>query len=171
MKNILKNKLFLKSLLIAFIVAVLDLLSKRVIFAILENIAMRDRVDYPQIEVLPFFNIVYVWNRGVSFGMFNNIENAHLLLSILQFLVALVIAIWMYNNKNKFFTVPLGLIVGGALGNVIDRIKNGAVADFLDFHIANYHWPAFNVADSCVFMGVAIIIFYDLYLKKKREAK
>lgn len=171
MKNILANKLFLKSLFIAFFVAVFDLMSKRVIFAVLENIALRDSVNYPQIEVLPFFNIVYVWNRGVSFGMFNNIENAHLLLSVLQFCVALIVAIWMYNNKNKFFVLPLGLIVGGALGNVIDRIKNGAVADFLDFHIANYHWPAFNVADSCVFIGVAIIIFYDLFLKKKKETK
>ena len=168
MKNILENKLFLKSLFIAFIVAVIDLLSKRVIFAMLENIAMRDMVNYPQIEILPFFNLVYVWNRGVSFGMFNDIDNAHLLLSILQFGVALIVAVWMYHNSNKFFVLPLGLIVGGALGNVIDRIKNGAVADFLDFHIANYHWPAFNIADSCVFIGVAIIIFYDLFLKKTK---
>ena len=165
-ENILKNKFFLKSLLIAFIVAVLDLLSKRVIFAILENIAVRDMVEYPQIEILPFFNIVYVWNRGVSFGMFNNIENAQLLLSILQFSVALIISIWMYRNKNSFFVLPLGLIVGGALGNVVDRVRNGAVADFLDFHIANYHWPAFNIADSCVFIGVALIVFYDIFLKK-----
>ena len=166
MENILKNKIFLKSLLIAFVVAVLDLLSKRVVFAILENMAVRDMVEYPQITVFPFFNIVYVWNRGVSFGMFNNIENAHLILSILQFSVALVISIWMYRNKNTILMWPLGLIVGGALGNVIDRVRNGAVADFLDFHIANYHWPAFNVADSCVFIGVAIIVFYDIFLKK-----
>jgi len=166
MENILKNKIFLKSLLIAFVVAVLDLLSKRVVFAILENMAVRDMVEYPQITVLPFFNIVYVWNRGVSFGMFNDIENAHLILSILQFSVALVISIWMYRNKNTILMWPLGLIVGGALGNVIDRVRNGAVADFLDFHIANYHWPAFNVADSCVFIGVAIIVFYDIFLKK-----
>lgn len=168
MENILKNKLFLKSLLIAFIAALLDLLSKRVVFAILEDIAIRDMTKYPEINIFPFFNIVYVWNRGVSFGMFNSIENAHLLLSILQFSVALVIAVWMYRNKNTFFVFPLGLIVGGALGNVIDRIKNGAVADFLDFHIANYHWPAFNIADSCVFIGVAMIILHDIFLKNTK---
>ena len=168
MKPILNNKLFLKSILIAFIVAVVDIASKRVIFAILENIALREETRYPAIELFPFLNIVYVWNRGVSFGMFNNIENAHLILSALQLGIAFVITIWMYNNKNRFFILPLALIVGGALGNALDRIKNGAVADFLDLHIANYHWPAFNIADSCIFIGVVMIIFHDFFLKKAK---
>ena len=63
--------------------------------------------------------------------------------------------------------VPLGLIVGGAFGNVIDRFSMGAVADFIDFHIYDYHWPAFNFADSAVFVGVSLILLFDLFAKNK----
>lgn len=166
--NIFKNKLFTSGLIIAFFVALIDLASKRIIFSILENIAITQNTINPRIIILDFFNIIYVVNNGVSFGMFNNIANAQIILSILQFLIAVIISIWLFNNKNKNLVLPLGLIIGGALGNVIDRVKNGGVSDFLDFHIANYHWPAFNIADSCVFIGVVIIIFNDLFTKKDK---
>ena len=156
-----KKKLFFTGILIAAFVAFFDLLSKRVIFAMLEQSELRE------IKIFDFFSLVYVWNRGVSFGMFNHLENSHIIFSLLQGTIALILAFWLYNNENKLFMWALGLIIGGALGNVVDRIKNGAVADFLDFHIGAYHWPAFNLADSCVFIGVMILIFDEIFFRKK----
>ncbi len=152
-------------MLIATIVAVLDLASKRLIFTILDQ----QQILQPEIKISDFFSLVMVWNRGVSFGMFNSIENPQIILSILQGGIAIFLCFWLYNNSKKHFTIALGLIIGGAFGNVIDRIIHGAVADFLDFHIANYHWPAFNLADSCVFIGVAILLFDEILFNKKNE--
>lgn len=144
-----------------------DLLSKKFIFEILENIASTEQTNNPEIKIFDFFSLVYVWNRGVSFGMFNQLENSQLILSLVQGSVALVLLCWLYSNKKPHFSCALGFIIGGALGNLTDRIKNGAVADFLDFHIASYHWPAFNLADSFVFIGVMILILDDLIFSKK----
>ena len=163
-KIILKvNKLFFLGVVIAIFTALLDLASKRAIFAILENSGGL----HPEIKITSFFSLVMVWNRGVSFGMFNSIENAWFLLSLLQFSIALILFFWLYRNDKVHITWALGLIIGGALGNLCDRIRNGAVADFLDFYIGSYHWPAFNLADSVVFIGVTILIFEDLIFKKK----
>ncbi|MBP7710222.1 MAG: signal peptidase II [Rickettsiales bacterium] len=161
------KKLFLLGISIALLVAFFDLLSKKFIFDILENIAFTDQTNNPEIKVFDFFSLVYVWNRGVSFGMFNQLENSHLILSLVQGSIAAVLIGWLYLNEKPHFSYALGFIIGGALGNVVDRIKNGAVADFLDFHIASYHWPAFNLADSFVFIGVMILIFDDLFFSKK----
>lgn len=125
----------------------------------------------PQIELLPFFNIVYVWNRGVSFGMFNSIENSQIILSLLQGSIALILIILLYRNKDKYVSYAFSIIIGGALGNVIDRIKNGAVADFLDFHIASYHWPAFNVADSAIFIGVMMLLYKEFFMTDQSNIK
>ncbi len=164
MKN---RKLFFLGVVIAFCVAFFDLLSKRLVFSLLENIASEEQRQNPEIVISSFFSLVYVWKRGVSFGMFNQLENAQAILSILQGSIALALFYWLYINKKPQLVYALGFIIGGAMGNVIDRIRNGAVADFLDFHIASYHWPAFNLADSFVFIGVAILIFDDLIFSKK----
>ncbi len=165
------KKPFLLGLIVAFFSAIFDLLSKRYIFAMLENIGLRDNIEHPQIKVFDFFNIVHVWNRGVSFGMFNQLENSHIIFSVLQFLIIFVLFFWLYRNEKLHSSWALGLIIGGAFGNLIDRIRNGAVADFLDFHIGSYHWPAFNLADSCVFIGVMILLFDDLIFSKKTDKK
>lgn len=162
------KKLFLLGIFIVFCAAFFDLLSKRYIFAILENIAYSQGLENPEIRVFDFFSLVYVWNRGVSFGMFHNIENSQLIFCVIQFSIAVILFFWLYHNEKLHFTYALGLIIGGALGNFTDRVKNGAVADFLDFHIASYHWPAFNLADSFVFIGVMILLFDDLFFNKKK---
>ncbi len=161
------RKLFLLGIAIAFAVAFFDLLAKRLIFAILDNIALTTDVTNPEIVIFDFFSLVMVWNRGVSFGMFNQIGSAPVILSLLQFSIMVIVFVWLYRNEKPHFAWALGLIAGGALGNLSDRIKNGAVADFLDFHIASYHWPAFNLADSAVFIGVAILVLDDLIFKKR----
>ncbi len=160
-----KPNLFLFGILIAATVAILDLASKKLIFAILQQ----QQVLHPEIKIFDFFSLVMVRNRGVSFGMFNNLENSQLIFSIVQGFIAIALCFWLYFNEKKHYTIALGLIIGGAFGNVIDRIQAGGVADFLDFHLANYHWPAFNLADSCVFIGVCILLFDEILFKKKNE--
>ncbi len=161
------RKLFFLGVFIAFLVAFFDLLSKRFVFAALENIALTQGINNPEIKIFDFFSLVYVWNRGVSFGMFHQLQNSQIIFSIIQFAILLALFFWLYRSQKLHFSCALGLIIGGALGNLIDRVKNGAVADFLDFHLASYHWPAFNLADSSVFIGVMILIFDDLVFKKK----
>lgn len=157
------KKLFLLGILLAFFVAFFDLLSKRIIFSILEW----QEVTNPEIKIFDFFSLVYVWNRGVSFGMFSHLKNSHIIFSAIQFLIIIILFFWLHYNQKLHFTYAIGLIIGGAFGNLVDRIKNGAVADFLDFHIASYHWPAFNLADSCVFIGVMILVFDEVIFRKK----
>jgi signal peptidase II len=162
-----KKKLFFLGIFIVFLVAFFDLFTKRLIFSILEQ----QGLEYPEIKVFDFFSLVYVWNKGVSFGMFNELKNSHIILSSLQFSIVVVLFFWLYKNQNLHRTFAISFIIGGALGNVCDRVKNGAVADFLDFYIGNYHWPAFNLADSFVFIGVMILIFEDLVFKNKTSKK
>lgn len=127
-------------------------------------------------EVFPFFNVVMVWNRGVSFGMFNSMGA---FMPFILILVALFIAglflKWLLETKDPFQGVCHAFIIGGAIGNVIDRIRFLAVIDFLDFHAFGYHWPAFNVADMAVCIGVGLLIsssFIADYQKgRKREIK
>lgn len=161
--NFFQNKkLFFLGCFIALIVMFCDLLSKRLIFAMIENLENAD-----SIEVFSFFNLVKVLNHGVSFGMFSSLESAQIIFSVIVFVITIILLIWLYRNEKMHLTFALAFIIGGALGNLYDRIKNAAVADFLDFHIASYHWPAFNLADSFVFIGVAILLIDDLFLQKK----
>ena len=115
------------------------------------------------IEVTSFFRLVMVWNTGVSFGMFSNSGNsAHWLLIILPGLVALGLAIWMLRSNTWLEVLGLATVISGALGNLIDRVIRGAVADFFDFHVAGWHFWAFNVADCAISVGVAILL-YDAF--------
>ncbi|HYE00409.1 MAG TPA: signal peptidase II [Alphaproteobacteria bacterium] len=113
--------------------------------------------------VTSFFNIVLAWNPGVSFGMF---AGAHDLmpwiLSAVAIAISAVLLRWLWRAESAMAAAGLGMIVGGAIGNVIDRARFGAVVDFLDFHIAGYHWPAFNVADSGITVGVALLLIDSL---------
>ena len=166
----LKSKrLFLMGLLVALIIAAIDLYSKVQIFSILDDIALEQEVINPKIEVTSFFNLVKVWNRGVSFGMFNNLSNGKYILAGINIAITICLLIWLYRNEYKYITWALGFIIGGALGNLIDRLQNDAVADFLDFYIYSYHWPAFNVADSAVFIGVALLLLEGFFVKKEGE--
>ena len=114
-------------------------------------------------EILPFFNLVMVRNHGISFGMFAESRAwMPLLLTIATSLVALGLALWLARTDEPWVALALGSIIGGALGNIIDRARMGAVTDFLDFHLKMYHWPAFNVADSAIFIGVVILVLIGI---------
>ncbi len=163
------KKLFFIGILIASILTYFDLLTKQIAFNTVDQAFINKNLNY--IIVTDFFNIVKVWNHGVSFGMFNDLEHGRIIFASIVALISIFLLIWLYKNENSIVSYALSFIIGGAMGNMIDRLKNSAVADFLDFHIAGYHWPAFNLADCAVFIGVAILIFDDLILSKKRDEK
>ena len=124
-------------------------------------------------RVIPgFFDIIHSSNRGVAFSLFHDSTSPwRTTLLILAALAALVVVGWMIGRSSgadRLTLHGLALIFGGALGNLFDRVAWGAVTDFLDFHLGNLHWPAFNVADSAVVIGSGLLLL-DL-LKPKREA-
>jgi len=124
------------------------------------------------IEVTPFFNLVLTWNRGISFGMFSNDSNAGAwILSILALVIVGFLANWLRKAETKFVAISLGLIIGGALGNVIDRVMHTAVVDFLDFHLSGSHWPAFNAADSFITVGAVLLIADSLFSRDPKGSK
>lgn len=115
------------------------------------------------VELTPFLNLVMVWNRGVTFGMLSGApEWIPWLLIALALCISVVLAIWLRRADAALLACGLGAVIGGALGNVVDRLRFGAVFDFLDFHAFGYHWPAFNVADSAIVVGVALMILDSL---------
>lgn len=120
-----------------------------------------------RIEILPVFNLVMTWNRGVSFGIFNNDGpwNA-LVLSALSLVITGFLIAWIRKTEKTALVIGLGAIVGGALGNVVDRLRWGAVADFLDVHVGTWHWPAFNVADSAITLGAIVLVLDSLFGKR-----
>ncbi|HUN51460.1 MAG TPA: signal peptidase II [Candidatus Sulfotelmatobacter sp.] len=115
------------------------------------------------IVVLPVFNLVMVWNRGVSFGLFNSPTTQGWIFIGLALVMVAVLAVWMARVATNWIAVPLGLIVGGALGNALDRYRLGAVADFFDFHLGAWHFAAFNVADSAICTGVGLLLLDALF--------
>lgn len=111
------------------------------------------------IEVTPLFNLVLGFNTGVSFGMFREIFlDRPLALAGIKLVVVAGLLIWAVRTPKPLETISLGLIAGGALGNVLDRMRQGAVTDFLDFHVGRWHWPAFNMADAMIVVGVVLLI-------------
>jgi signal peptidase II len=115
------------------------------------------------IAVFPSFNLVMGWNRGISFGMFDGDSPLNKwLLIILALTVVTVLLVWLKRAENRLVGFALGLIIGGAFGNITDRIHFGAVADFLDFYIGAYHWPAFNVADAGITVGAVVLVLDSL---------
>lgn len=146
-----------KGLLCALIVFLADQISKICVLAYFAR-------HSPPVRITPFFNIVLAWNKGVSFSMFHSNHPAMpWILVTVSLLICAVILHWMSMEKNQKTINCFGLIVGGALGNVTDRIRIQAVVDFLDFHIGSYHWPAFNIADSAICVGAGIILIWNLF--------
>jgi len=121
------------------------------------------------IEVAPFFNLVLVHNKGAAFSFLSSAAGWQRELFIAIAVIACVWVVYLIRKhpQQTLFCFALSLILGGALGNVIDRFALGAVIDFLDFHAAGYHWPAFNVADSAIACGAALLIWDSLQTREK----
>lgn len=115
---------------------------------------------HPPIEVTPFFNMVMVWNTGVSFGLFASGSDAGRWALIgLAVTITVGLTWWLRSVRTGLLAGSIGAVIGGAIGNVIDRMVYGAVADFFDVHAFGYHWPAFNIADSAIVVGVGLILY------------
>ena len=153
-------------LLVALAVIAADQVSKALLIDL-----MLSRGDEP-IVVTGFFRLVMVWNRGVSFGVLNEGDGAlgqrWLLVGIAVNVVA-ALFVWLRRSRERWFQAVLGAIIGGAVGNVIDRVRFGAVADFFDAHLGDTHWPAFNLADAAISIGVVALVA-DGLLRRKSKA-
>ncbi len=114
----------------------------------------------------PFFNLVLVWNTGVSFGMFRDAAQGRWILVLVTLAIGAVLVYWLRRERRPVPRLAIHLILGGAIGNLIDRIRFGAVVDFLDAHAMGYHWPAFNVADSAIVVGAAVLLLDGLVLAR-----
>ncbi len=114
----------------------------------------------------PYFQLVLTCNRGISFGLFNRPGISGLTFAILAALVILVLVFWLSRAHTRFLAAAIGLVIGGAVGNIIDRLRFGGVIDFLSFHVGAWYWPAFNVADSAICLGVAAMLFEGFWLRR-----
>ncbi|WP_255412349.1 MULTISPECIES: signal peptidase II [Commensalibacter] len=136
-----------------FLIFLLDQISKYCILNI---------VNLPQkgsIPVIPFFNFTMVWNRAITFGMLGQFGSwGSVIFSVSAFVIAASLFIWMIRARKIWVIMSLGAIVGGALGNILDRLRFGAVVDFIHFHVAGWSWYVFNVADSAIVCGVIILL-------------
>lgn len=111
------------------------------------------------IAVLPFLNLTMVWNRGVTFGLLAG-EGAwnQIILAAVAVVVVVALARWMSRAESRFVAIALGAVAGGAIGNVIDRLRFGAVVDFVHLHIAGWSWYVFNIADAAIVCGVVALV-------------
>jgi signal peptidase II len=151
-----------RGLAIAAAIAAADQISKWIILLWVMN---PPRV----IEVTGFFNLVLVFNRGVSFGMFQNDSHwGPILLGALTVAIIVFLFFWLRSAETRMTALAVGMVMGGAVGNLIDRGFHHAVVDFLDFHAFGRHWPAFNVADSAISIGVALIILETLFERRRK---
>ena len=145
------------ALILIVVIAVLDQITKQIMIGLV--------FEPPRvIEVTSFFNLVPVRNTGVSFGLFGtNTELARWALVGVAVVIMIALLIWLIRAGSKYITVALVLVIGGAVSNVIDRALSGAVIDFLDFHAFGVHWPAFNIADSVIVLGTAMLLYDGLF--------
>lgn len=144
------------ALLFVVVLIAIDQVSKRI---------MLDLVFDPPaiISVTSFFNLVPVWNRGISFGLFGGAETSRWILVVLALAIVALLLVWLLRAGQGVVRFALLLVIGGALGNVIDRIVYGAVVDFIDIHGFGWHWPAFNVADMAIVVGTAMLLYDGLF--------
>ncbi len=150
---------------VALITLVLDQVTK------LYTLYVYDLPLKEPVELNPFVNLIVVWNRGISYGLFQQDGDlGRWVLIIVSIIAAIGLSFWIRRTSAKLLAVSLGLIVGGAIGNVIDRLRYGAVFDFIQFHIGNWDWYVFNVADAAIVAGV-VGLLYDSFVLEGRRAR
>ena len=168
-----------RGLAVALIVAIADQLSKA---WVLRFFAEQPPPDAQIVPVTGFFNLVLASNRGMSFGLFNTgaALNA-LVFTVIAAIIVCGLLVWLYRARETLIGIAIGLVIGGAIGNVVDRLWRGAVVDFLDFHWSttpacrwpvlswnSCHWYAFNLADAAICIGVGLMVIDSLL--GRREA-
>jgi signal peptidase II len=162
--GILDRRVFRLGIIVVVAIIVADQISKAILMSILEQ--------HPfGIPVLPVFSLVERWNPGVSFSMLRFLPPEAL--SAFAILVSAGLIYWLSRVENRLIAIGIGFVAGGALGNVIDRLRFEKVFDFLDFYIRTgsgweWHWPAFNLADSSIFIGVVLLLIDGLFHRVDR---
>ena len=129
--------------------------------------AVRELSGAGPVDVLPILNLVLTHNTGVSFGLLGGGAVPPWILAGVAGAVTLGVLVWMLRTRSPLERLALGLVAGGALGNIADRIARGAVVDFLDFHAWGWHWPAFNLADSAIVLGVCMLLSAALPTRRR----
>lgn len=117
----------------------------------------------------PFLNFVLIWNEGMAFGLFAVDGFFYNLLSLLVFIVIIVLILWFFKSKKYFEKLSISLVIGGAFGNLYDRIVYHAVPDFIDLHYLDFHWFVFNVSDIIISTGIVLLIVNDFLIKKDEQ--
>lgn len=134
-----------------------------------------DVFDLPNkgvVEILPIFNVVMVWNRGVSFGMFSaSDEFGRWALVALTLVIVAILFHWLRSAQNIWQSGAIGLVIGGAFGNIYDRVKFGAVIDYFQFHWNDWYFAVFNVADSFIFIGAVLLIINSTFGDEPEDQK
>jgi signal peptidase II len=157
----MRNK-YIRLVVIGGIIVIIDQFTK---FFIVKYLPLHDSVPV----VSGLFNIIHIKNPGGAFGLLANLTpgmRTFIFLFISSLAVGLILYFYLKTPVNQnWLAAGFALIFGGAIGNLIDRIRFGVVTDFLDFYISKYHWPAFNVADSAITVGIGIFIFHLLFKK------
>lgn len=153
----MQRRPILFGLIVALVVLVADQASKSLVLAWAERWPSQIHV------VAPFLDFVALWNYGISYGLFPQGETGRWVLVAIKVVAALLFSVWLARTRSRFEALALGLLIGGALGNAVDRVVYGAVFDFISLHAFGYRWYVFNVADVAVVVGVALLL-YDAVL-------
>ena len=154
-------------ILAALVVLIADQASKWWVLNVL------DLPDVRQIVLLPVLNLTMVWNRGVTFGLLNGLGSwGHVVLAAVALAVVVALGFWLRRAESRLMAVAIGSIAGGAVGNVIDRVRFGGVVDFIHAHVVtrwgDYSWYVFNVGDAAIVCGVAALILESTFSKRGR---
>ena len=124
------------------------------------------------VRVTPFLDLIVVWNHGISYGLFQqSTELGRWILIAVSLAAALALSIWIRRTEGRLLAASLGLIVGGAVGNAIDRVAYGAVFDFIHLHLGSFSWYVFNVADAAIVAGVVGLLYDSFVLERRRTQR
>ena len=156
----IKNKFFWN---IFFILSIflIDRITK------LSVIHLADEFGEIDISLTSFLNINLIWNEGIAFGLFSFDQKIYYNFLTIMIIIITLVILWMIAKTKKLERLAFMMIFGGSLGNIFDRLFYSAVPDFIDFHIKNFHWFIFNVADIFITIGVIILICHEFFLKNK----
>lgn len=136
-----------------------------------KQLALKNLLDYTPVEITSFFNLTLSYNKGAAFGFLNSASGWQMwMFGSLAVLVGVTLLVWLARlpRQQAWISIALSLVIGGAAGNLIDRIYYGRVIDFIQWHVANYYWPTFNIADSAICAG-AVMLLIDALLQKKQH--
>ena len=160
-KNIQK-KFFLKETIISSIIVVFVFILDRVT----KVLTINHQVKNPSIFVNDYLNFDLVWNTGIAFGLFSQNANIYYYLTTLLIFLVIIFLVYLITRSSFLEKILFSLILGGAIGNFYDRLIYLAVPDFIDFHINDFHWFTFNIADIFITLGIILIIIKDIIFKK-----